>query len=482
MTGHGRSQKSGIMKKKPVDRIGPDKTDWLSRDRENASGRFTDLHVSEEACRHLITVLRENDAKKFKKELKRTLTTLRHLGGLQAASHFIRRIELDSGMRKPTLALYDNCLHFIGGGQKYGLTMADALKDRFGITILANKPVTHRQIFDWYQLDLAGCPIKIIPLPFYERLGSAHLDPARVTKKMENPFHLVSRESAGYDFFVNNCMLEMVYPLSAVSVMMVHFPERRPVSYFYPPCYTRIMYNSRYTAAWIQKKWKIAPHRHIYPPVDMAANDANNAKRNLILSVARFEEGGTKKQMEMVRSFLSLRRTAGELSSGWRFILAGGSNPANPYLESVKKLVLEKGNGEVELRINTTAEELKSLYREARIFWHLCGLGQRDPAKIEHFGMTICEAMQNSLVPLVFDGGGQREIVDHGLNGFRVNSTVQLNHHTLELMRNPGKLKALGKQAREKSKQYSRERFIGEIQRFFDELLDSFLCRRADET
>ena len=68
----------------------------------------------------------------------------------------------------------------------------------------------------------------------------------------------------------------------------------------------------------------------------------------------------------------------------------------------------------VELRVNITAAELQELYHRASLFWHFCGFGQSDPALVEHFGMTVAEAMQSGCIPLVFDGGGMREIVRSG--------------------------------------------------------------------
>ncbi len=420
-------------------------------------------------------IIDHNDYYEFKKRFSGTMRELSRRHGLQSSLNLIKRIEVAMGLRKPCLAIYDHCLHFIGGGQKYGMTMAFALQHFFDVTIVADKPVTHENIRDWYDLDLSHCSIRIIPIPFYEKLGTTHLDPVYVTKKIKNPFHLISLESAKYDFFINNSMLEMVYPLANVSVMMVHFPERRPSYYFYSHAYTAIMYNSKYTASWIEKKWKFSPHKHIYPPVDMMVYDGSSSKKNIILSVARFEEGGTKKQLEMIKSFIRLTRTFPETASQWKLILVGGSNPGNPYLSAVKDLIKQSAGDQIELKVNISAEALKSLYRDAKIFWHLCGLGQNDPAKVEHFGMTICEAMQNSIVPVVFDGGGQREIIEHRVNGFRVNSTFQLIQYTHELMEDPDKLNEMGKAAREKSKQYDKARFIIEVKEFFNELYRNHL-------
>jgi len=46
--------------------------------------------------------------------------------------------------------------------------------------------------------------------------------------------------------------------------------------------------------------------------------------------------------------------------------------------------------------------------------------------------MTTVEAMQNYCVPVVIDGGGQREIVEHGISGFRFTSKEELKSYTLK--------------------------------------------------
>ena len=51
--------------------------------------------------------------------------------GPQAAYNLLLRGEVASGWRRPSVAIYDHSLHLIGGGQKYGCTMAKALQDDF---------------------------------------------------------------------------------------------------------------------------------------------------------------------------------------------------------------------------------------------------------------------------------------------------------------------------------------------------------------
>jgi glycosyltransferase involved in cell wall biosynthesis len=395
--------------------------------------------------------------------------------GLQAAINVLLRSEAALGLRKPTLGIYDHAFHLIGGAQKYGLTLVSALRDLFDITIIANKEIRLGDFRNWYGLDLSGCAVQIIKIPFYEEKGASFLDPALVTMKIANPFHIVSRESGRYDVFVNNSMNEMVYPLANVSVLICHFPERLPQSYFYCDRYTRVVYNSRYTAEWIERMWKIRPHEHIYPPVDWEDGGGTGPKKKLILSVARFEPEGTKRQREMIEAFLTVRRLYPRVVRGWRLVLAGGSEPKNRYLDILRGLTGDLPGRDVELRVNVSASELRGLYREASVFWHLCGIVHEHPSEVEHFGMTTVEAMQNRAVPIVYDGGGLREIVDHGVDGFRVRTKGELLEYTIRLIRDPGLTVRLGEAARRKAGNFSRARFEERVRDFFGRILSAYV-------
>lgn len=407
--------------------------------------------------------------------LDRTFNLAVRQRGLQAAFNLLMRTEVVLGLRRPTLAVYDHAFHFIGGAQKYGLTLAETLLDTFDITILANKAVSLEDFWSWYKLDLSCCRLKILPLPYYEARKANFLDPALVTPKDPNPFHPVSHESGNYDFFVNNSMNEMVYPLANVNILICHFPERRPRTYFYADRYDYIVYNSRYTSEWIEKRWKIPAHVHIYPYVETTPEREDpKPKKKLLLSVARFEVEGTKRQKEMIEAFARLDRLLPEVTAGWKFVLAGGSAPDNRYLSVLDNLIRRHPRPNIELKVNLSAVELKSLYEDAAIFWHLCGIIHDDPSAVEHFGMTTIEAMDHGAVPIVYDGGGLREIVDEGVNGFRVSSGAMLLVRTLELLRNPGLADRLSRAARKKAAQFSRDKFKERVQSLFNHLLDRY--------
>jgi len=406
----------------------------------------------------------------FSEEIKK----ISYSKGIQAAYNCLLQAEVMLNMRKPKLAIYDHAFHFIGGAQKYGLSLIFTLQNQFDIHIIANKEVSHRDFLHWYNLDLSNCEIKVIKLPFYEKKNVVHLDPALILKEDENPFHPISRESGNFDIFVNNSMNEMVYPLSNISVLVCHFPERRPKFYFYADQYTHILYNSRFTARWIAKKWNLTPHEHIYPPVDMEPEQEKTQKKKVILSVARFEAEGTKRQLEMIEAFLKLKHEHPKIANGWKFLLVGGSPSKNPYISRLENMIDQDPDKNIQLKINVPIEQLKSFYKESTVFWHLCGLTHRDPSEIEHFGMTTVEAMQNKVVPIVFDGGGLREIVDHGRNGFRVKSKAELLNYTLKLFRDEKLVQRLAENAQKKSQDFSRIKFEERVQAFFIKLLRSY--------
>ena len=88
---------------------------------------------------------------------------------------------------------------------------------------------------------------------------------------------------------------------------------------------------------------------------------------------------------------------------------------------------------------------------------------EREPRLMEHFGMVAAEAMAAGAVPVVFDGGGLREIVDHGRTGFLWKTTDDLAAQTLTLLRDEGLQATLRTNALAESKRYSTEMFAARL-------------------
>jgi glycosyltransferase involved in cell wall biosynthesis len=168
----------------------------------------------------------------------------------------------------------------------------------------------------------------------------------------------------------------------------------------------------------------------------------------------------------MIEAFRALRAAAPDAVRGWRLVLVGGSSPRNAYLERVREAASREPGG-IEVRVDVPFEELLGWYGRASLFWHACGLGERDPQLIEHFGMTTVEAMQNRCAPVVFDGGGQREILEHGTSGFRFRSLDELCALTVRLIEDAALRRAVQERGRARSKLFGRAAFETRVRWFF---------------
>jgi glycosyltransferase involved in cell wall biosynthesis len=77
----------------------------------------------------------------------------------------------------------------------------------------------------------------------------------------------------------------------------------------------------------------------------------------------------------------------------------------------------------------------------------------------EHFGMTTVEAMAAGCVPVVIDKAGQREIVRHGVDGYRWSTLDELESYTRALARDDDLRERLAASAVERARMFSEEAF-----------------------
>lgn len=403
----------------------------------------------------LIITHPEPTIKKVLPDILKTLVTIYPFDRVQ---NMLNEIELGLDLRKPTVCLYDHALHFIGGGQKYGCTIAECLQETYDVTLLSNKPVTRSKLEKWYDLDLKKCTVQTIPLSINKK--DSIINPSLANTMKKNPFSVVEDEVLQHDIAINVNMVPHVNALALKNIFICHFPDSPRANFFYPPNYETVVTNSRYTTTWLKKRWDMTADTIIYPPVDMKYNRSIK-KQPIILSVSRFETTGSKKQLEMARAFWQLYKKHPKLLDGWKLILAGGSDKKNTYLKRVKNFI-KSHPSPIEIRENVSNKELKKLYAQAEIFWHACGLNQnenKNPHLIEHFGMTTVEAMQNKCAPIVINGGGQREIITHKKNGFTFNTTKQLKRYTKKLIKTKSKRKKIQRAAYTRSKDFSKKKF-----------------------
>jgi len=403
--------------------------------------------------------------------------------GTNRASNFFRQLEVVLGLRKIKIGIYDHAFHFAGGGQRYVAKLAESFQDKYDITYITNKDITLEKYKEWFDIDLSNCKIKVIKIPFYEIAGRYYIDEGMVVNEENNPFDIISRESRCYDIFINANMLGKVSPLSTLSIFICHFPDREKEKFFSVDQYDYLVTNGNYTSFWVKQRWGLNPTLLLYPPVDMYHGTGGfDKKSKLILSVARFEPGGSKKQLEMIRAFNDLCKKDQRLKHDWRFILAGGSTDDNPYFNRVRRKVNAIQADNIELMPNLTNSEILRLYGMASIFWHACGLDEKDPHLVEHFGMTTVEAMQNYCVPIVINGGGQREIVEHGISGFLFNTLEELMEWTLKIIDDDELRKGVAQRAYEESHRFNSDVFKKRALSFFSNIENRLMGGEPLET
>jgi len=199
--------------------------------------------------------------------------------------------------------------------------------------------------------------------------------------------------------------------------------HREPPSTDFIKSYGAVVSNSVFTQGWVRRYWD-TESVVAYPPVTM---QTRGDKEPVILAVGRFfaaEAGHSKKQLEMVEAF---RRLVERGLEGWTLHLVGGCSEVDrPYLD----LVTAAAEGlPIVLHVDAPGDELRDLYAKASIYWQATGLGEdpeRDPDRLEHFGIATVEAMSAGAVPVVIGLAGQLEIVEHGRSGFHFTSIDQL--------------------------------------------------------
>jgi len=382
-----------------------------------------------------------------------------------------RQVECFFSLSRPKVGIFDQVIHLIGGGQKLNAQIARCLQDKYDVSMMGLKDFDLAEVKKRDGIDIDKCRYVKIDIGYEKNEKADLFDSNMIAPPMKNYYEAVSLQSSKYDIFINGNMVPQIRPRSPYSVFFCHFPDITRTEYFYVGDYSKILVNSSYTERNIEEKWRLKADSIVYPPVDSFFE--GREKKNIILSLARFETGGTKKQLEMVRAFEDLCRTSKDISGGWTLHLVGGSVKSifldkleeNVYLEKLKAAIQKsRFRDSIFLHVNAPFDEVKKIVSEAKIFWHLCGLGESEPRNVEHFGMAIVESMQNRCVPVIFNGGGQKEILSaNGQGGYLINNISELKSVTLKLIASPERLAELAEQAFERSKSFSYERFARQI-------------------
>jgi glycosyltransferase involved in cell wall biosynthesis len=291
----------------------------------------------------------------------------------------------------------------------------------------------------------------------------------------------ISRE---YDLFISNSYSSLVPGRARVNLYSCMFPwvfnrqagwlkrlARSPLYHRFLGSYEIFLSISQYTQKWVDEYWGVNSFV-LYPPVRREKAAIPAQKENIVLNIGRFFAGGhNKKQDAMARAFIEMHEHG--WTGDWRLVLAGRKHTdeaSSRYIRSIEQMA--KGYP-IEFRYDIGADEMQNLLDQAKIYWHATGyeeLPDLNPEKFEHFGLSTIEAALSGAVPVVFNGGGQPEIVDHARNGFLWETTDDLIKYTRLLIEDDRMWKNLSQAAFDSMEIFSDEKQL----RWFKLFLSSY--------
>jgi O-antigen biosynthesis protein len=204
----------------------------------------------------------------------------------------------------------------------------------------------------------------------------------------------------------------------------------------------------------------------VYPPVDIE-KFTTGKKEHTILSVGRFSSFFQTKKQDILIDIFREGVKQGILKN-WKLMLVGGLLPSDQtYFEELES----KAKGfSITLKPNVSFDELKDLYAKASIYWHGAGFGETNPQLMEHFGISTVEGMAAGCIPVVYNAGGQPEIVKHEKNGYLWKTPEECLKYTGYIIRSKKLQQKLQNVGHETIKEFSKSRFCERFDKILDEI------------
>ncbi len=330
-------------------------------------------------------------------------------------------------------AIYNPYLDTLGGGERYSMAIANVLAKS-----------GYKVFVQWQDVTIKG--------KLEERFG---------IKLNDIEFVEDIKRGDGYDvcFWVSDGSIPFLSARKNFLHFQVPFQEVSGNTLINKIKFFRIkkvICNSLFTKKIVDNEYAV-DSIVLYPPVDIKKFKTSK-KEKIILFVGRFsnllQAKGQDILIDVFKRFSDLN------GSGWKLILAGGVEVGAEEL--IYKLLKQSENYNVEIVKKPTFIELKKLYAKAKFFWSAAGFDideSKDPKKVEHFGITVVEAMAAGCVPIIFNAGGHKEIISNAIDGFLWNTKSELINITEKLTKDNIYSKTIAKEAQERSKNFSYENF-----------------------
>jgi GT2 family glycosyltransferase/glycosyltransferase involved in cell wall biosynthesis len=287
----------------------------------------------------------------------------------------------------------------------------------------------------------------------------------------------VTRE---YDIFINNTFASSLPAQGKINIYCCMFPQKldyptnpllrlpfKCFSYRFLNSYHLFLANSHYTQRWIDKYWGV--NSYVFPqPIRQRKTSVNSQRHNVIINVGRFfADGHSKRQDVLIKAFVEMFNRGWVRE--WKLILVGRKHVSEASRRFIESLETSARGYPIEFRYDVGSDELDQLLDTSKVYWHATGFGEDPnlrPDKFEHLGISTVEAMHFGVVPVVFNGGGQAELISHGQNGFLWNTVDELMNYTKLLVEDDHLREQLSESAFAFAGTFTRESRLRQLRRF----------------
>lgn len=347
------------------------------------------------------------------------------------------------------IGIFDPYLDDLGGGEKYILTLATCLSKDNDVSLFWDKKEDLDIVTQRFSIDISK--IKLAKNIFARNYG--FFNRLKESRKYDA---IIVLSDGSIPLVWSKLFIHIQQPIVNVRYSLKDQLKISRVS--------KVFCNSLFTQEFLDKSLK-KKSVVIYPPISLKPKKVE--KENIILTVGRFRVKNVgvpdyKKQSVLVDVFTKM---VDKGLKDWKFVIATSVKPIEE--DEFEKLKTKAKNYPIEFLVNKKNDDLWDIYSKARIYWHATGYGENlklRPDFAEHFGISTVEAMGGGAVPVVINAGGQKEIIEQGVNGYLWDNESELMQKTLDLVEKAEKLKEMSDKAIVSAKKFAQRDFCREIQ------------------
>lgn len=350
------------------------------------------------------------------------------------------------------VGIFSPYLEVFGGGERYILSIASLLSLKHEVTIYADKTIIGKA------KDILNIHLDRIHFLPTEQFRTQNFLNKYITLQKFDLFFCMTDGS----IFFSGAKKNFLIIQSPAHIPLSDFLNKFKLVNWRILCYSRFMQDIIYE--------KIGIKADILPPCIYEGKIPSTyiPKENIILTVGRFFLYPHSKKHEIMLQFFI--KNYKKYFTGWKLIIAGGLTEAGGQ-DLINKLEDQSKEFPVNIIVNPSFDELQVLYQKAKIYWHAAGFGEdleKFPERAEHFGITTVEAMTYGTVPVVFNGGGQKEIISAGEDGFLWDNEKDLIGKTYNLISDNSLWQNISKRAIEKASFYSGQKFYAKLEKIIN--------------